>query len=154
MFHVAASPADNVNGQRKCLAIQRTMQTRPNRQNPLGLVSASSVELDVDPGLADRIDLLEAKTRADNMSILTLWFSAGGNPILVKLDILRRFHLTFKKATFYPEGDINYYTLRLSSEGEVEDKSDDEEWEQPERMRHFSRLQRQGQRFQKEAATE
>ena len=62
MFHVAASPADNVNGQRKCLAIQRSMQSRPNRQNPLGLVSASSVELDVDPGLADRIDLLEAKT--------------------------------------------------------------------------------------------
>ena len=72
------------------------------------------------------------------MSILTLWFSAGGNPMIVKLDILRNFHLTFKKASFYPEGDINYYTLRLSSEGEAESKAEDEEWEQPERMLHFS----------------
>jgi hypothetical protein len=140
MFHLSPSPDDNLNGQRKYRAVERRMESRPNPKNPLGLISLSSAELEIEPRVADRLDVMDAKIRADNMSIMTLWFTTDGNPMIVKVDILRDFRLGLKKATYYPEGDIDYLTLRVSPDGEVEAKADDEEWEHPDRMLHFSRV--------------
>ncbi len=73
------------------------------------------------------------------MSILTLWFTTHANCVLVKVDILEEYFLGLKKATHYPEGDLDYKTLQVSPDGELIGKAPDEEWEQPGRMLHFVR---------------
>ena len=70
---------------------------------------------------------------------MTLWFTPRGDCVLVRVEILERYFLGFKKATHYPEGDVDYQTLRISPDGEVLGKAPDEDWEQPERMLSFAR---------------
>lgn len=72
------------------------------------------------------------------MSIVTLWFTADAHAMIVKVDILEEFKLGFKKATFLPEGDVEYFTRQVTPEGEYSTVADDREWEQVERFLHFA----------------
>ena len=139
MFHLAPAPDDNLNGQRMYLVFQRKMQQEQN--NRLGMSSAQALEFEVEPILAAKLDAVGSKKLAQTMSILTLWFTTNGHPLIVEVDVLERYLLKFKKATFYPEGDIDYATLRLSSVSEAPVKAEDGDWETPERIASlFARL--------------
>ena len=135
MFHLAPSPADNVNGQRKYAVIEHKIESRGN--DSLGMSSAASVELEVEQRLAERLDLLGTKTLAEKVSILTLWISAEGNEMMVKVDILQQCKPGLKRG-FAPKGDVDYFTLQVTPEGQVEGKANDEDWEKPERMNRFA----------------
>ena len=137
MFHLVRSQSDRVAGHRKYWATERKVESRKN--NSLGMSSSPSVELEVEPNLAQRLDRLGEKKMTDKMSILTLWFTPRGDCMLVRAEILERYLLGFKKATHYPEGDVDYQTLRISPDAEVLGKAPDEDWEQPERMLSFAR---------------
>ena len=135
MFHLAPSPADNVNGQRKYAVIEHKIESRGN--DSLGMSSAASVELEVEQRLAERLDLLGTKTLAEKMSILTLWISAEGNEMMVKVDILQQCKPRLKRG-FAPKGDVDYFTLQVTPEWQVEGKANDEDWERPERLNRFA----------------
>jgi hypothetical protein len=137
MFNLAPAPDDDRSGKRIYLVFERTMR---QQNDSLGMTSAQAVELEVEPILAAKLDAVGSKKLAQTMSILTLWFTTNGHPLIVEVDVLERYLLKFKKATFYPEGDIDYATLRLSSVSEAPVKAEDGDWETPERMLHFARL--------------
>ncbi len=137
MFNLVRSQSDRVAGHRKYWATERKIESRKN--NSLGMSSSPSVELKVEPNLAQRLDRLGEKKLTEKVSILTLWFTPRGDCVLVRVEILERYFLGFKKATHYPEGDVDYQTLRISPDGEVLGKAPDEDWEQPERMLSFAR---------------
>ena len=137
MFHLVHSRTDRVDGLRKFLATEQRIESGKN--NSLGMSSSPSVELDVEPNLAKRLDSLGEKKLTDKVSILTLWFTTHGDCVLVKVDILEEYFLGYKKATHFPEGDIDYKILQVTPQGESIVKALDEEWETPERMLHFAR---------------
>ncbi len=60
MFHLVRSQSDHVGGVRKFLATEQKMESRKN--NSLGMSSSSSVELEVEPKLAERLDGLGGKS--------------------------------------------------------------------------------------------
>ena len=136
MFQLAHSHTDHVDGRRKYLVTDRSM----GGNGPTGMSSSKSVDLEVEPKLAQRLDRLGPRKFRDNMSILTLWFTSSGEPMVVKVEILDTPTLTFKKATVYPEGDLEYHTLLLSPVDEELGKAPDDQWEQPERLLHFAKL--------------
>jgi hypothetical protein len=103
-----------------------------------GINSSRPVELEVEPNLARRLDGLRERNLKDKVSILTLWFTTGGACVLVKVEILEEYFLTYRKASFVPEGDVEYKVLQVSPDGESTDRAIDEDWEQVERMRHFA----------------
>jgi serine/threonine protein kinase len=140
IFNLAPAPNDDLNGQRIYLVFQRQMRQEQN--NSLGMSSAQAVELEVEPILAAKLDVLGSKKLAETVSILTLWFTAEGHPLIVQVDVLQKYEFGLKKATFYPEGDINYFIVRLSSVSEAQGKAEDGDWETKERMLHFARLYR------------
>ena len=145
MFQLVRSQSDRVAGHRKIWAIGRKIESRKN--NTLGMSSTPSVELEVEPNLAERLDRLGQKKLTENVSILTLWFTSRRECVLVRVEILEEYTLGLKKATYYPEGDVDYKTLRISPDGEVFGKAPDEDWEQPERMLHFAQLRKESRRL-------
>ena len=60
--------------------------------------------------------------------------------MLVKIEILDRYQTGFKKATFNPEGDVDYYTWVVTPEKAELGKGNDADWEEPGRMLHFAKL--------------
>ena len=104
MFNLAPAPDDDRSGKRIYLVFERTMR---QQNDSLGMTSAQAVELEVEPILAAKLDAVGSKKLAQTMSILTLWFTTNGHPLIVEVDVLERYLLKFKKATFYPEGDID-----------------------------------------------
>jgi hypothetical protein len=71
---------------------------------------------------------------------LSLWFTKDATPVLVKVEILLRYVTGFKRGTIYPQGDVDYETLRVSPERTERGKGRDEDWEEPGRMLHFANL--------------
>jgi hypothetical protein len=136
MYHLAHSPNDGANGARKFLAVERIIEARKN--SILGVSSSAAIELEVEPRLADRLDKLGPGQLGNKVAILTLWFGYRGEYMLVKVDILEKFVLGFKKASRFPEGDIEYETLSISCEPGKVVKAIDDDWEQPARLRQFA----------------
>jgi hypothetical protein len=58
--------------------------------------------------------------------------------VLVKVEILEDQSFGFKRATHFPEGDVEYKTLHVTPDGETLGQAPDEEWETPERMLHLA----------------
>ncbi len=136
MFNLTPAASDNPHGQRKYLIFERRMAVH---KDSLGITSVEAQELEVEPAVARRLDALGSQRLSATMSLLTLWFpSEGGNALIVQVDVLRYHKLGFKKATFLPEGDIDYHILRITPLGQIETIADDREWEEVERFAHFA----------------
>jgi serine/threonine-protein kinase len=137
MYLLTRPHADQASGARTVGATERAIQSK--RGNTVGMISAASIELEVEPGLAARLDSLADDQLNDKMAIVSVWFPGGGAPQLVKADILQRYVTGFRKG-FGVRGDVDYETLIVTPQGSALAKSEDEEWEQPERMLHFANV--------------
>jgi serine/threonine protein kinase len=135
MYLLTRPQADQAGGRRKLWATERTIQSK--RGNAVGMTSSTATELEVEPGLAGRLDSLTEDQLNDKMAIVTVWFPTGSACQLVKVEILERYVTGFKKG-FAPRGDVDYETLVVTPQGSTLVKADDEEWEQPGRMLHFA----------------
>jgi serine/threonine-protein kinase len=137
MYLLTRPHTDRASGARKLWATGRTIQSK--RGNTVGMTSATGIELEVDPGLADRLASLADDQLIDKMAIVSVWFPSGAAPELVKAEILQRYVTGFRKG-FGPRGDVDYETLVVTPQGSTVAKADDEDWEQPERMLHFANV--------------
>jgi serine/threonine protein kinase len=138
MYHLAHSRTDRSGGKRTILVTERKIQSI--RDSSLGMSSSESTELEVEPNLADRLDQLDADLWRDKVAILSLWFTPDASCVLVKVEILLRYVTGFKRGTAYPQGDVDYETLRVSPQKTERVKGRDEDWEEPGRMLHFANL--------------
>ena len=115
----------------------RSIESKKN--NTMEMTSSGLIELEVEPGLAERLDGLGSSKLGGKVSILWVWFARDGHSILVKADILQQYVTRFKQGFGgQPIGDVEYQTLTVTPVDSTLQKAPDEDWEQAGRMVHFS----------------
>ena len=137
MYHLARSPNDRPGGPRKLLVNRLQIEERTNK--PLNMSSSAGTEVDVEPRVAERVDQIGLGNWTEKVAILSIWFGKDA-PLLVKIEILDSHKTGFKRATFNPEGDVDYFTWVVTPEKAELGKGDDADWETPGRMLHFANL--------------
>jgi hypothetical protein len=110
MYRLTRSPNDRVDGPRIYEVIESRFEPRS-----LQLMSHDSTELELEPRLAERLDVLTQDQRESKVAILTLLVEGDGTCVLVKAEILQQTRYRVKKG-FKNNPDIDYETLVVSSE--------------------------------------
>jgi hypothetical protein len=133
MYNLAPSDTDRTGGPRKWLVTERKIGSKNDGGSPEFSLAPSSV-VELEPGLASRLDELEIDKWKDRVSILTLWFAGNGGCGLVKAEILQKAHPTIRKVGYTHKGFVDYETLVVTTEGATAAKGDVEQWEKVGRM--------------------
>ncbi len=135
MYLVETSSGSDTNGARFCSIIERSLQER--KTSELAMDSAAAIPVEIEPRLADRLDVLDGEQR-NRMSIITIWFQENGTGMLVKVESLVGCRPRLAPGSYYPKGDVEYTTLQIWPDGQLTGKAPDEDWEQPGRMLRYA----------------
>jgi serine/threonine-protein kinase len=138
MYHLGRSPADRADGLRKLTVTERTTESK--KDNTLGMSLSTSIELDVEPSLAEHLDRLDTDQWENKLAILSVFFTADKASVLVKAEILEHYETRLAPHKFSPTGDVEYFTLVVTPDGAKPAKGLDEDWEKPGRMLHFANV--------------
>jgi hypothetical protein len=137
MYQLEYSPADRRGSARKYLITERGfIRRRKGGEIELGK-GTTPTELDVEPGLAARLDALKKEEREERVAILTLAVSQTGAYGLVGVEILVDSYPHFRSG-YLP--DIEYTSLFVTPEGSKYGKGEDKRWEQTERMHPLAKI--------------